>query len=86
MPADLKKVIDNNPAARRRSGSARSWMTATRPASNGEEARQHHCRARCQGGGTLEAGRSQPVIDAWIKDMDGKGMPTASNLSKTPAP
>jgi TRAP-type transport system periplasmic protein len=74
LPADLKKVIDNNSGMALARKVGRIWDEVEKPGRDAAAAAKVTFHAFPPAEVAKMQAATQPVIDAWIKEMDGKGM------------
>jgi TRAP-type C4-dicarboxylate transport system substrate-binding protein len=73
LPADLKKVIDNNSGMALARKVGKVWDEAEKPGRDAAVAAKVTFHTMPAAEVAKMQAATQPVIDAWIKDMDGKG-------------
>jgi TRAP-type C4-dicarboxylate transport system substrate-binding protein len=73
LPADLKKVIDNNSGMALAKKVGKIWDDVEKPGRDAAMAAKVAFHTMSAAEVTKMQAATQPVIDAWIKEMDGKG-------------
>ena len=73
LPADLKKVIDSNSGMALARKVGKSWDDVEKPGRDAAAAAKVQFHTMPPAEVAKMQAATQPVIDAWIKDMDGKG-------------
>ncbi len=73
LPADLKKVIDNNSGMALAKKVGKIWDDVEKPGRDAAIAAKVAFHQMPPAEVAKMHAATQPVIDAWIKDMDGKG-------------
>jgi TRAP-type C4-dicarboxylate transport system substrate-binding protein len=73
LPADLKKVIDNNSGMALAKKVGKIWDDVEKPGRDAAMAAKVAFHTMPAAEVTKMQAATRPVIDAWIKEMDGKG-------------